>query len=49
MNLLCSLRHSNVITYMGACLEQALPPHSVVYPGMCCTCIVDNVLVMIAP
>ena len=36
MNLLRELRHSNVVIYMGACLEQARPTHSshhLAFPG----------------
>ena len=32
VSLLRELRHGNVVTYMGACLEQARPAHFVVQP-----------------
>ena len=32
VSLLRELRHGNVVTYMGACLEQARPAHVVLQP-----------------
>ena len=45
MDLLRLLRHSNIVTYMGACLEQARPDSTdtIALPRMC-----SEVLVLIA-
>ena len=53
MNLLRELRHSNVVIYMGACLEQARPPHSlqpVAVPGIVVECsVLINAIIVAAP